>query len=238
MSSTASTPASGAAQAPAPSAGRRPQSGPRLLIPVLAFTALTVAYVIVNSATPRPDASGAEVLRYAATHTTALKVGSWLLLGSTAPLAVLAGVFYRRLRALGITAPGSAITLVGGVLAAAALTLSALFTWAGGRLPSDASPALARALADLSFLSGGPAYSMMFGLLIAGISVPGLLARLLPRPLAWSGLVLAAAAMVSSLTLVAGPFAFLLPVVRFGGLVWLVFVALLLPKTRPHRQHP
>lgn len=231
MSATASA----GATAPAATA-RRQQAGPRLVIPVLAFTALTVAYVIVNSSTPRPDASGAEVIRYAATHATTVKVGSWLLFGSAAPLAVLAGIFYRRLRALGIAAPGSAITLVGGVLASSALALSGMLAWTGGRLPSDASPALARALADLAFLSGGVLYAVTFGLLIAGISVTGLLAGLLPRPLTWTGLVLAAAGMVSSLSLLADPFAYLLPVVRFGGLIWLIFVAVLLPRTRPRKK--
>ncbi|TKA08321.1 DUF4386 domain-containing protein [Actinacidiphila oryziradicis] len=215
----------------------RPQSGPPLLAPVLAFAVLTVAYVVVNRSTPRPDASGLAVLHYAQAHGTAIKVGAFLLSASAVPLALSAAVLYRRLRALGITAPGSAITLVGGVLASTALTLSAMFTWSGGRLPADAGPALARALADLSFLSGGPAYAVMFALLIAGVSVPGLLAGLLPRAVTWTGLVLAAVGMLSTLTLLASGFGYLLPVVRFGGTIWLVFVAALLPRTRPSR-HP
>ncbi|MFI0469174.1 DUF4386 domain-containing protein [Saccharopolyspora sp. 5N102] len=224
---TATTPQSSAAPA------RRPQAGPPLLAPVLAFAALTVAYVVANRSTPHPDAAGSEVLHYAQTHATTITVDSFLLFASAVPLALLAAVLYRRLRALGITAPGSAITLVGGVLASSALTISAMLAWTGGRLPVDASPALARALADLSFLSGGPAYAVMFGLLIAGISVTGLLAGLLPRAVTWTGLVLAAAGMVSTLTLLADGFGYLLPVVRFGGTVWLVFVAALLPRTRP-----
>jgi hypothetical protein len=215
--------------------GRRPQGGPPLLAPVLAFAALTIGYVIANSSTPRPDATGRKVLEYARDNSTAIEAGSLLLLASAVPLALVAAVLYRRLRALGITAPGSAITLVGGVLASAALSGSALFGWAGGRLPMDADPALARALADLSFLSGGVTYSATFAMLISGVSVTGLMARLLPRALTWAGLVLAAAGMVSLLSLVADPFNFLLPVVRFGGLIWLILAAVLLPRTRPSR---
>ncbi|MCO5969148.1 hypothetical protein [Actinoallomurus soli] len=159
--------------------GRRPQSGPPLLAPVLAFTALTIGYVVANRATPHPDASGLAVLHHARTHGTPIKIGAFLLLASAVPLALVAAVLYRRLRALGITAPGSAITLVGGVLAAGALGLSGMFVWSGGRTKTD--PALARALADLAFLSGGPAFAAMFAMLIAGISVTGLLAGLLPR---------------------------------------------------------
>ncbi|MBP8539766.1 DUF4386 domain-containing protein [Streptomyces sp. MK37H] len=206
-----------------------------MLAPVLAFAVLTIGYVVVNSSTPRPDASGKEVLRYARDNGTTIELGSLLLLASATPLALLAAVLYRRLRALGITAPGSAITLVGGVLASVALSGSALFGWTGGRLPMDADPALARALADLSFLSGGVTYSVTFAMLVSGISVTGLLTRLLPRPLTWTGLALAALGMVSLLSLVADPFGYLLPVVRFGGLIWLVITAFLLPRTRPSR---
>ena len=104
--------------------------------------------------------------------------------------------------------------------------------WSGGRLPTNADPALARALADLSYLSGGPAYAVAFALLIAGISVTGLLAGLLSRAVTWSGLVLAAAGMLSTLTLLASSFGYLLPLVRFGGLIWLISAAALLPRTR------
>ncbi|MGW3497954.1 DUF4386 domain-containing protein [Streptomyces sp. NPDC001020] len=220
---------------------RRPQSGPPLLAPVLAFTALTIAYVVVNRSTPHPDASGLAVLHYARSHDTAIRLGSFLLFASAVPLALCAAVFYRRLRALGITAPGSAITLVGGVLASSALTASAMFTWSSGRLSEDAPATLARVLADLSFLSGGPAYAVMYALFTAGISVTGLLAGLLPRAVTWTGLLIAAAGMLSTLTLLASGFAYLLPVVRFGGTVWLLFVAVLLPRTRrrtPHGQEP
>jgi hypothetical protein len=213
-------------------ATRRPQSGPPLLAPALAFAVLTVAYAVVNRSTPHPDASGLAVLHYAQTHGGAIKLGSFLLFASAVPLALGAAVLYRRLRALGITAPGSAITLVGGVLASGALTLSAMFAWSGGRLPADAPPALARALADLSFLSGGPAYVVTYALLTAGISVTGLLAGLLPRAVTWTGLLLAAIGMVSTLTLLASGFGYLLPVVRFGGTIWLLFVAAQLPHTR------
>ncbi|MGW4047494.1 DUF4386 domain-containing protein [Streptomyces sp. NPDC004721] len=212
---------------------RRPQSGPPLLAPVLAFAALTVAYVAVNSSTPHPDATGTAVLHYAQTHATTIKVGALLLFSSAVPLALCAAILYRRLRALGVTAPGSAITLCGGVLAAGATTLSAMFTWTGGRLPADASPALARALADLSFISGGPGYVVMYALFIAGISVTGLMAGLLPRAVTWTGLALAIVGMVAELTLLSSGFSYLLPVVRFGGTLWLVFVAALLPRTRP-----
>jgi hypothetical protein len=214
---------------------RGPQSGPPLLAPVLAYAALTVIGVIVNRSTPHPDASGVAVLAYTTAHTTTVKVGSWLLFAAAIPLAVASAVIYRRLRALGITAPGSAIAWSDGAPAASALTLSGIFAWAGGRLPTDASPALARVLADLSFLTGGPAFASMFALLIAGVAVPGWLAGLLPRPLAFAGLAIAAAGTVSTVTLLSLGFGFLLPIVRFGGTAWLTAAAATLPRTRHAR---
>ncbi|MFJ6697379.1 DUF4386 family protein [Streptomyces sp. NPDC091272] len=217
---------------------RRPQTGPPLVLPVLAFAALTIAYVVLNSSTPQPTATGAEVLTHAQGHGTRIRVGAFLLLASAVPLAVLTAVLYRRLRALGITAPGSAITLVGGVLASLALTLSALFAWTGERLAQTSEAALARTLADLSFLTGGVTYAMACGLLVAGLAVSGLRAELLPKPLAWAGLVIAACGMLGTLSLLADPFAFALPVVRFGGLIWLVWAATALPHHRARTTPP
>ncbi|MGN6721669.1 MAG: DUF4386 domain-containing protein [Marmoricola sp.] len=211
---------------------RRPQAGPPLLVPVIAYAVLTIAAVVANISTPHPDATAAAVLHYTQSHTTAIKVGSWLLFSSAVPLALVAAIIYRRLRALGITAPGSAIALVGGVLASTALSLSGMSMWVGGRLAADAPPSLARALADLSFLAGGPAFAVAFGMLLLGIAVPGLIVGLLPRPVAWAGLVLGAVGEISSLSLIGSGFEYLLPVARFLGLVWLVAAAVLLPVTR------
>jgi hypothetical protein len=72
-------------------------------------------------------------------------------------------------------------------------------------------------------------------LLIAGISVAGLLAGLLPRALTWAGLALGAVGVLSTLTLVALDLSYLIPVVRFGGTLWLLCAAALLPRTRPRR---
>jgi hypothetical protein len=211
---------------------RRPQSGPPLWLPAVAFTVLTVVYVIVNRSTPHPDASGADVLRYLTAHSGTQKVGAFLILASAMPMVIVTAVLYRRLRGLGITAPGSAIALIGGTLAAVALALSGLFGWAAARLGADAGPALARALADLSFVAGGPFYAAAFGLLVAGVAVPGLLARLLPPALAWTGLVIAVVGEVATLGLVVGALTFLVPIVRFGGLLWLLVTAFRLPLHR------
>ena len=64
------------------------------------------------------------------------------------------------------------------------------------------------------------------------MTVPALLLGLLPRPLAWAGLVIAALGMLSVFSLLTPMLYVLLPVGRFGGLIWLVAAAALLPRTR------
>ncbi|WP_026412247.1 DUF4386 family protein [Actinomadura oligospora] len=218
--------------APAASRRRAPH-GPPLLVPVLVYVALTIAYVAVNASTPQPTASAADVLRHDLDHSAQIKVGAFLLIASATPLTVTAAFLYRRLRALAVNAPGSAIALAGGVLAASSLALSGMAAWTGARLTSDASPALARVLADLSFAAGGPGFSLTSALLIAGVAVPGTVARLLPRPLAVLGLVIAVVGVLSSLTFAVYGFVYLVPIVRFGGTLWLIATAILLPRTRP-----
>lgn len=85
-----------------------------------------------------------------------------------------------------------------------------------------------------AFVAGGPGFAGFWGLLIAGVAVPMLLLAL-SRPLAVAGLVLAAAAEFATLALVADAAAYALPLARFGGLLWLPAVSLLLPVTRPRR---
>lgn len=205
---------------------------PALVTPVLAFAALTIAYVVANKSTPHPDASAVDVLHYALAHSGGMKVGAFLLFSSAVPLAAAAAMLNRRIRDLGSHTPGSVIALIGGILASSALTFSALTMWAGARLSDVADPALARALADLGFMSGGPAYAVGFALLVAGVSVTGLLGGLLPRALTVTGLVIAIAGVLATLALVVPGFAYLLPAVRFGGLLWLVVVAFMLPTAR------
>ena len=66
--------------------------------------------------------------------------------------------------------------------------------------------------------------------------MPALLLRLMPTWLCWIGLVIATLAELSFLTMVLEPLQFLIPIGRFGSLIWLVAAGFLLPKTR-HADH-
>jgi Na+-transporting NADH:ubiquinone oxidoreductase subunit NqrB len=131
--------------------------------------------------------------------------------------------------------PGATIALVGGVLAAAMLALSGLFSWVLSRPELLDQPAVIRALQDLAFAAGGTGHVVFLGLLVAGIAVPGLLAGLLPRWLALVGLVIAAVAELSTLVLLVSGTAILLPIARFTALAWLIATGFLLPRIRTNR---
>jgi hypothetical protein len=208
----------------------RPQSGPPLIYPAVAVLVLSIAGLIVGSQAPRPDSTAASVLAYAEQHAGMMRLAAFVSFGASIPLAIWAAAVYRRLRALGVTAPGSAIAFAGGLLAAAMLALSGLITWVGSRADQDAH--LAAALRDLSFVTGGVGFVVFFGLLIAGVAVPVLLLRI-NRPLGIYGLVIAAVSQLASLALLSAGFEYALPVGRFGGLIFLILASVLLPATRP-----
>lgn len=217
------------------SPARRPQGGPPLLVPVLAYGALMIAAVILSARSPQPAASAASVLAYDRTHHDALEIAGCLGFAAALPLAIWSATLYRRLRtALGITAPGAVIGLTGGLLAAASLALTGLVTWTGSQLPTTGDADVARALADLSFATGSAGFVAPLGLLIAGAAVPGLILRLLPRWFAWVGLLIAALSLISTFALLTPVLDFTFPIGRFLGLGWLIAVSIALPTSR-HR---
>jgi hypothetical protein len=218
----------------APNTTRGPQGGPPLLAPALAYGALLIASVAVWIGAPQAGASAASTLSYAQAHTGQMHVEAVLVFGAAVPLAIWAATVYRRLRTLGVTAPGAVIGLAGGILAAASIALSGLLTWVAADTAADAGPALARVVFDLSFATGAAGFVVPLALLIAGVAVPALILRLTPKPLAWTGLVIAAAGMLSTLTLLTSVLDATLPIGRFGGLIWIIAVSGLLPASR-HR---
>ncbi|MEU3692256.1 DUF4386 domain-containing protein [Streptomyces narbonensis] len=221
--------------APPRGAAPRPRGAVALLTVSLSFAVLTAAYVVTNRDTPQPDAPGGDILsRYVRDHGTAIDLGAFLLLVTGVLLVPVAAVLSRLVRrGQGQDQGAAAATvLAGGVLAGGALASSAALTWTLGRLPEQAPPALARALADLSFLSGGLGYAVSFAFLAGGACLAARRSGLLPRACATTGLVVAAAGLAATLSLLALDFAYLLPVVRFGGTAWLVWAAVALVRSR------
>jgi hypothetical protein len=223
-------------------ANRRPeQGGPPLALLAVISLALLLAGIVVGvalagGAMPLPYGTATQIQEYIAGNhpsAVAIAVGTF---GSSIPLAIYAATASARLRQLGITAPGATIALAGGLLASAGLALSGLTAWTLSRPEVTTEPALVRALYYLTYLTGGPWHVVTLGLLIAGIAVPGLIVGLLPRPVAWAGLVIAGLAELTTLALIWTGVSPLLPVARFSGLIWLIVAGAMLPLRRRNRQ--
>lgn len=198
--------------------------------------AFFVVGIVVSAAlggvTPNPLGNPATVLNYYRQHGASAQASAICLFAASVPLLIYGATASARLRQLGITAPGATIALAGGVLASATLSASAMFGWALSRPAVVGDDGVVHALSTLSFLTGGVAHVVPLGLLLAGIAVPAFIVHLLPRPVAWAGLVIAAIAELSTLSLIWTPLAFLLPLARFPALIWLVVAGALLPTDR------
>lgn len=165
----------------------------------------------------------------------ATRLSALLQLGSSVPLGIYAATMHARLQRLGVRVPGPVIALFGGASASVLLAISAILTWTAGQAAIAAHPELTRTLGFLAFGAGGFAHLLGLGLLVAGIAVPSLILRLLPTPLAWAGLAIAAVCELSILTMALDPFQTLIPIGRFTALVWIAVAGFIMPRSR-HRK--
>jgi hypothetical protein len=216
---------------------RRPD-GPHPGILALVSLALTIAGLIASVALgsgqtiPSPLGSTADVAQYYLRHPAAASVSGFFVFGSAVPLGIFAATAYARLLRLGIRVPGPGIGYFGGIAASVLLGISGLVTWVIGQPISGQSTATIHTLAYLGYALGGVGFVTGIGLLIAGIAVPALILRLVPRWLAWTALVIALVSELSFLSMLVPALSFTLPIGRFGGLLVLIVIGFMLPRNR------
>lgn len=219
-------------------AGRRRQGGPHpgilaavslgiYLLSLVLAGVLSGGRVYVSPFSPAGD-----VAQFYRDNVAAVRLQGMLLFGSAVPLGIFAATVYARQLRLGVRVPGPAIGYFGGIASSVFLMFCGLLTWLLSRPEVTADAVLAHALVFLAFATGGVGFVTGVGLLVAGLAVPSLLLRFIPRWLAWAGLVVAALSELSFLSLAVEPLQFLLPIGRFGGMLWLVAVGFLLPVNR------
>lgn len=179
-----------------------------------------------------PFSPAGQIAGYFHGNSDAVRLAGMFQFASAVPLGIFAAVVYARQLRLGVRVPGPAIGFFGGITAASFLMLSSLLVWVLSRPEITTDQTLTHALLFLAFVTGGVAYVVGMGLLVAGIAVPALILHFVPRWLAWTGLVIAALSELSFLSMTLEPLQVLLPIGRFGGLLWLVVVGFLLPRTR------
>lgn len=219
-----------------PTRGRRPDGPPAGVLAVislvLSLCAVVVPLLLSGTGYPTPSTSADTVAAYFTAHAFAGTVSGFFTFAASVPLGIFAATVYARLLRLGIRVPGPNIAFFGGLSASILLAASGLLTWALGQSAAGVASPVVRLLNELVFALGGVGFVGGLGLLIAGIAVPSLILRLVPRWLAWIGLVIAAASELSFFALLWPGLDALLPIGRFGGLLWLIAIGFLLPRNR------
>jgi len=212
-------------------------AGPNPGVVAIVFTILFLAGLVPvtllmgNTHFPSPFQSPAEIVAYFREHAARVALCAFFQFGSAIPLGIYAATMTSRLRFLGVRAAGVDIALFGGFAASIITLASALGQWVLARPGIAADGNLAQALYFWIFATGGPGYTVSLGLLLAGISVPALLFRLVPKWVAVFGLALAVVGELSALSLVIPGALFLIPLTRFPGFVWLITAGFKLPST-------
>lgn len=212
-------------------------SGPPLLAPAIAYAVVGVLGVIVPSAMAGESAysSDAHLRDFYLHQGAAAHALAFFVMASAVPLVIWTAVASARVRALGYDVPGRMIALVGGTVSAALLTLSGAVSLALTQDHAADSLPVLRAMYGLSFAAGGPGFVMFIAILMLGISIPAFLGRLVPRWIAWFGLVIAVISTAATLAIAFDGLDFLLPIGRFGSMIWLIAVGATLPAERVRR---
>lgn len=192
------------------------------------FTALFIAglvpvtLLVGDTHFPSPLQPPHEITEYFRENAGKVGICAFLQFGAAIPLGIYTATMTSRLRFVGVRVAGVDIALFGGLAATFMTLVSALAQWAIARPGLAEDGALAQALYYLMFATGGPGYSVPVGLLFAGISVPALFMRLLPRWLAIMGIGLGVIGALSAFSLVIPQALYLIPLTRFPGFVWLI----------------
>jgi hypothetical protein len=139
------------------------------------------------------------------------------------------------MRFLGVRSAGPWIALFGGFLVVFDGVAAGFTMWTLIHPVVEQAPVIVLALYYLAYAFGGPGFSIPMGLLMAGISIPALLHKLLPKWICILGIVLAVAGELSWFHLISPAMLFLIPLTRFPGFIWIIAVAFALPRTIPLR---
>ena len=191
---------------------------------------LAVSATAVRPYFPGPWESAQTITAYFQTHSRSVLMCAFLQFGAAIPLGIFTATMVSRLRFLGVRAAGADIALFGRHMTAFNIGISALVLWVMAYPGIADESGVVRALYYIVFAVGGVGFSVPMGLLIAGISIPALMFKLLPKWLVMFGLTLGVVGELSFFSLVIPSALFLIPLTRFPSFVWLIFAGFKLPK--------
>jgi len=178
---------------------------------------------------PGPWESSDTIATYFQGHPKAVMICAFLQFGAAIPLGIFTATMVSRFCYLGVRAAGSSIALFGGLMTAFNMALTGLILWVMAYPGIAQEVGVLRALYYLGFAIGGVGFSVPMGLLIAGLSVPAAIMKLLPKWLIVSGFALGIIGELSAFNLVIPQVLFLIPLTRFPGFAWLIAAGFALP---------
>jgi hypothetical protein len=163
---------------------------------------------------------------------SAARICASLQFGAAIPLGIFTASVVSRLQFLGVRAAGTYIALFGGFATAMTMMAASVALWTMTQPGIAEERTLLHALYWLMQGLGGAGFSVPFGLLIAGVTVPAAIMKLIPKWLVIMGLGVAVCGELSWSYFMWPSTLPLVPLTRFPGFVWMIAVALALPTTR------
>ena len=183
---------------------------------------------------PGPWESSDVIAAYFQDHSTAALRCGFLQFGAAIPLGIFTATMVSRLQFHGVRAAGAHIALFGGLMTVFNMAASSLVQWVMAYPGVAQDAAVLRALYYLSFAFGGVGFSVPMGLLIAGICIPAVFLKLLPKWLIVFGLVIAVMGELSWLDLITSKALPFIPLTRFPAFIWLIIAGFMLPGKIEH----
>src|SRR5262245_5998148 len=217
---------------------RTRHAGPPLWLPASMYTVLFLAglYPVTvfggDPYFPGPWESPDVIAAFFQARPTAVRVCAFLQFGAAMPLGIFAVSAASRLQFLGVRAAGPFIALFGGTATAVLMMAASAALWVMAQPGIAEDRAVLQALYWLVQGFGGAGFSVPFGLLTAGLTIPVAFKRLVPKWIVVLGLAVAICGELSWLYFMFPGALPLVPLTRFPGFLWLVAIGLALPATR------
>jgi hypothetical protein len=180
---------------------------------------------------PGPWESADTIAAFFQARPTAVRVCAFLQFGAAIPLGIFTASIVSRLQFLGSRAAGVSIALFGGFTTAVMMMAASIALWVMAQPGiADSSPVL-QALYWLTQGFGGAGFSVPFGLLVAGVTIPAAFMRLISKWIVVLGMAVAICGELSWLYMMVPGALPLVPLARFPGFVWIIAVGLALPSS-------
>ncbi len=213
---------------------RGPSTGIVALVSVSLFVASLIISTIMTAGTPFPTlfSSLEEVHNYFLHFAGVVQFNTMLQFGSAIPLGIFTASITNKLQFHGARVAGVNIATFGGYTAAIFIAISALAGWVLVQPGVADDLAVMRSLQLFEFITGGVAHVVALGLLLAGVSIPALFMKLIPKWMVWLGLITAVFAELATFSMFFPKLFLFIPLGRFPAFVWMVAVGFAMPKKR------